>query len=159
MIRFIEKLKTMKKLLLILLCVPIIVFGQDNDILTLQNEVEDINYRIDKHHQQFKKGVVTWSAGTIVATTGILLTSVPVIVIGGIGQLVGLIVGLDSHKWFGNKKKYFRENYFDYEKSKNNLIILFNSGQISVDEYNKKMSELNDIMQFLETPVDNLQKQ
>ena len=144
----------MKKLLIILLCLPIIGFGQDNDILTLQNEVEDINYRIDKHHQQFKKGIVTWSIGAIVTTAGIFFTSTPVIVVGGIVQLVGGIVKLDSHKWFGNKKKYNRENYFDYDKSKNNLKKMLDSGEISIDEYNKKMLELNEIIQFLETPAD-----
>jgi len=43
----------MKKLLLILLCLPMIGFGQSDDVLKLQNEVSDINYRMDKHHKPF----------------------------------------------------------------------------------------------------------
>ena len=43
----------MKKLLLILLCLPMIGFGQTDDILKLHNEVADINYRMDKHSKQY----------------------------------------------------------------------------------------------------------
>ena len=43
----------MKKLLLLLMIIPMIGFGQENEILTLQNEVDVINYKMNKHHKQF----------------------------------------------------------------------------------------------------------
>ena len=54
----------MKKLLLILL-IPMIGFGQNDadvklqaDVVKLRADVENINYRMSKHHKQFYNGVI-----------------------------------------------------------------------------------------------------
>ena len=92
----------MKKLLLILLCVPIIGFGQTDENITLQKKVEDISYSLDKHHQQYYTGATITIVGVGIATIGLVITLPAVSIIGGIGLLVGNITMIDSHKWFNN---------------------------------------------------------
>jgi hypothetical protein len=139
----------MKKLLLILLCLPIIGFGQDNDILILQNKVEDISYRMDKHHQQYKKSVITLSVGTLVTAFGVFAATPAVAIIGGVASLTGGIIMIDSHKWF--KKPKFSENKTIQKllKRKIDLEYLLESAEIGLEEYNKEIKKLNELIQQL----------
>jgi hypothetical protein len=92
----------MKKLLLILLCLPMIGFGQTDNVLKLQNEVNDINYRLDKHHKQFYNGAKLSLLGVGATAVGVLFSVHPIIYIGSAVALSGNIVILNSHKWFKN---------------------------------------------------------
>ena len=121
----------MKKILLILLCYPMIGFGQSDDVLKLQADVENINYRIDKHHnqnlklqtdvkninfhlarhhKQFYNGVLLSLGGFGVTAVGVLASINPFIYIGSALVLSGNIVAINSHKWFNinNKQPYNR---------------------------------------------------
>ena len=116
----------MKKLLLLLLCLPLIGFGQSDDVLKLQADVENINYRIDKHHnqnsklqteveninfllarhhKQFYNGVLLSLVGFGVTAVGVLASINPFIYIGSALVLSGNIVAINSHKWFKLKNK------------------------------------------------------
>jgi hypothetical protein len=77
-------------------------FGQTDDVLKLQNEVNDINYRMDKHHKQFYNGAKLSLLGVGATAVGVLLSVHPLIYIGSAVALSGNIVILNSHKWFKN---------------------------------------------------------
>tara|TARA_B100000768_G_C10880853_1_gene209550 strand:- start:14 stop:457 length:444 start_codon:yes stop_codon:yes gene_type:complete len=147
----------MKKLLLILLCLPIIGFGQtDNilklqdDVLRLQDDVNDINYRMDKHHKQFYNGVILSLVGFGATAAGVLASVNPIIYIGSALVLSGNIVVINSHKWFKNKdmnaiKKEDAGNKI--KKRTKQLDRLLKSGEISKQEYNKAIKYLNTLKQ------------
>jgi len=78
----------------------------------LTNELNDINYRLVKHHLQYKKGLKMILIGNIVGVglSGLLyLNSVNVnnpkfansfAILGGITSLIGVGIMIDSDKWF-----------------------------------------------------------
>ena len=134
----------MKKILLLLLCLPFIGFGQDLDIITVQNQVRDINYGMDKHHQQFKKGVITSSAGALVTVVGTLVAAPVVIIVGGVTSMVGQIIMIDSHKWFKKEKFTSHRKIRKLSDRRNKLADLLQEAEISLEEYymeNEKIDE------------------
>ena len=140
----------MKKLLLILLCLPMIGFGQDDDVLKLQNEVSDINYRMDKHHKQFYNGAILSLVGFGATAVGVLASVNPIIYIGSALVLSGNIVVINSHKWFKNKdmtaiKEEGAGNKI--KKRTKQLDRLLKSGEITKQEYNKAIKDLNTLKQ------------
>ncbi len=124
-------------------------FGQDTDISILQNKVEDINYRMDKHHQQYKKGIITYAAGGIVTTCGVFATVPAVAIIGGVVALIGNIIIIDSHKWF--KKPKFGQNKTIQKLllRKIDLEYLLELQKISLEEYNKEVIKIDSLIQQL----------
>ena len=104
------KLNTMKKLLLILLCVPLIGFGQENEILTLQNEVDVINYKMNKHHKQFSIGMIINTCGVVSTIIGGSNSNNDLIIAGSGISLIGSIIVWDSHKWFSINKNIYSKN-------------------------------------------------
>jgi len=124
-------------------------FGQDVEVITLQNQVRDINYGMDKHHQQFKKGVITSSAGALAIVVGTLAAAPVVIIVGGVTSMVGQIIMLDSHKWF--KKEKFTENrkIRKLSERKKQLAYLVESDEISLEEYKKEIKKIDEVIQEL----------
>jgi uncharacterized membrane protein len=138
----------MKKLLLILLCLPMIGFGQTDDVLKLQNEVSDINYRMDKHHKQFYGGVKLTIGGLGITALGVLVSVNPAIYIGSAFVLVGNIVILNSHKWFKNRdEKGDSAKQNKIRKRTEQLKTLLRNGEISKKEYNEAIEDLNTLKQ------------
>jgi len=140
----------MKKLLLILLCLPMIGFGQSDDVLKLQNEVSDINYRMDKHHKQFYNGAILSLVGLGVTTLGVLASVNPVIYIGSALVLSGNIVVINSHKWFKNKdrsseRKAAKGNKVN--KRIKQLDRLLKNGEITQQDYDKATKDLDTLKQ------------
>jgi len=158
----------MKKLLLILLCLPMIGFGQIDDILKLQTDidninyrmekhhnklqtnVDNINYRMEKHHKQFYTGVRLNFAGLGATAVGVLASVNPLIYIGSALVLLGNIVTLDSHKWFKNRdmtatKAIAKTNKIN--KRTKQLDNLLKSGEITQKEYNDAIKDLNTLKQ------------
>ena len=136
----------MKRLLLILLCLPMIGFGQDDEITTLQNQVEDINYRMDKHHKQYMTGATISVVGMAVVTLGIAIT-VPVIsIVGSAAAIAGGITMMNSHKWF--KELIITENWKikkikKLENRKIELKDLLKSGKINQKEYDEEINKMD----------------
>ena len=135
----------MKKLLLILLCLPMIGFGQSDDVLKLQNEVSDINYRMDKHHKQFYNGAILSLVGFGVTTLGVLASVNPVIYIGSALVLSGNIVAINSHKWFKNKGKAWKTS--KVKKRIKQLDRLLKNGEITQQDYDKAIKDLDTLKQ------------
>jgi hypothetical protein len=140
----------MKKLLLILLCLPFIGFGQSDDVLKLQNEVSEINYRMDKHHKQFYNGVTLSLVGFGVTTLGVLASVNPIIYIGSAVVLSGNIVAINSHKWFKNKdrgseRKAAKGNKVN--KRIKQLDRLLKNGEITQQDYDKAIKDLGTLKQ------------
>ena len=140
----------MKKLLLILLCLPMIGFGQTDDIKQLQTDIDNINYRLDKHHHQFFNGVlINFVAGGLVIA-GALMSFNPIIYIGSAGMLTGNIIMLNSHKWFKNKDEIPIQ-----QEDKNEIIqkrikqldTLLRNGEITNKEYNQAIKDLENLKQ------------
>jgi len=146
----------MKKLLLILLCVPLIGFGQTNDVVELQNEIENTNYRMKKFHKQYFNGVFAYGTGATITIVGLLLPNPAVIIVGAAVSLVGGIVMINSHKWFNkdsvNKKKYISKRIenrkIKIENKKIDLARLLESSSISQEEYEKAILEINKKLQL-----------
>ena len=140
----------MKKLLLILLCLPMIGFGQTDNVLKLQNEVNDINYRMDKHHKQFYNGATLSILGVGATAVGVLLSVHPLIYIGSAVALSGNIVILNSHKWFKNGNydgiKSGGKQY-KIKKRIKQLEELLRNGEISNKEYNDAIEDLKTLKQ------------
>ena len=139
----------MKKLLLILLCVPIIGFGQTDENITLQKKVEDISYSLDKHHQQYYTGATITIVGVGIATIGLVITLPAVSIIGGIGLLVGNITMIDSHKWFNNIIKNEHKYLQKLNKRLSHLEYLNESGEISNEQYIKEINKIKKIIKDL----------
>ena len=93
----------MKKLLLILLCFPLIGLGQNKEIIELRNEITVVKENLDRHHKQFKTGVTISVIAIPVSLIGIFTVTPVISVIGGIASLFGSIIIIDSDKWFGEK--------------------------------------------------------
>jgi hypothetical protein len=104
---------------------------------------------MDKHHQQYKKSVITLSVGTLVTAFGVFAATPAVAIIGGVASLTGGIIMIDSHKWF--KKPKFSENKTIQKllKRKIDLEYLLESGEIGLEEYNKEIKKLNELIQQL----------
>ena len=140
----------MKKLLIVLLCLPFIGFGQSDDVLKLQNEVSEINYRMDKHHKQFYNGVTLSLVGFGVTTLGVLASVNPIIYIGSAVVLSGNIVAINSHKWFKNKdrgseRKAAKGNKVN--KRIKQLDRLLKNGEITQQDYDKAIKDLGTLKQ------------
>ena len=129
----------MKKLLLILLCLPFIGFGQTDDVLKLQDDVlklqdkvSDINYKMAKHHKQFYTGVALNFSGVGLTIIGGVVMEVPFIMyIGGGIALAGGVVMIISHKWFKNNTKKDIIGYSEFEKRNKQLDDLWERGEIT----------------------------
>ena len=95
----------MKKLLLILLFLPMIGFGQDNtEFIQIQQEINIIKENLNEHHINYKTG---FFLGLIGGCSSIIGSSilVPQLAIGGaVLSMIGGVVMFSSHKWFGKKK-------------------------------------------------------
>ena len=147
----------MKKLLLILLCLPLIGFGQDDDVLKLQNDIDNINYRMEKHSTQYYTGVKVSLIGVGVTAVGVVVAVNPFTYLGGAAVLVGNIIMINSHKWFKHKNKQFyngleiptiKDNPSKINKIKkrtNQLKELLRKGSISKQEYDDAIKILNEI--------------
>ena len=96
----------MKKLLLILLCVPLIGVGQDNtELIQIQQEINIMKENLNSHHKQNKTGFIFGLIGGCSSIIGSSILISPPLAIGGAAlSLIGGIVMFDSHKWFGKKK-------------------------------------------------------
>ena len=139
----------MKKLLLILLCLPMIGFGQTTDILRLQNEVNNINYRMDKHHKQFYNGVTLTIIGVGVTIIGVVVPVVPLIIIGGGSAIAGNIIIVNSHKWFKSRDNKGNTNITKNKirKRTEQLDRLLRNGEISNKAYNEAIEDLKTLKQ------------
>ena len=145
----------MKKLLLILLCLPFIGFGQSDDVLKLQNEVSDINYRMDRHHKQFYNGVTLSLVGFGVTTLGVLASVNPIIYIGSFVAFSGNITMINSHKWFKNKDPVSRNRSSAANITKGNKVKkrikqldrLLKNGEITQQDYDKAIKDLDNLKQ------------
>ena len=133
----------MKKLLLILLCLPMIGFGQTDDVLKRQTDIDNINYRMEKHHKQYFSGVTASVAGLIFSSLGALVSVNPLVIMGGAVMLVGNIVMIDSHKWFKN----IDVTADRIKKKTKQLNKSFKSGEINREEYDDAIKELNNLKQ------------
>ena len=133
----------MKKLLLILLCFPFIIYGQNDnfekinlnkssqskEITELRNEINSVKYNLNLHHQQFSTGIIVSIIGvtlTIAATAALTPATPALTIAGGVISLIGYGMMIDSDKYFG--KKYINKNlnklnkesgYFDEYKENN----------------------------------------
>ena len=132
----------MKKLLLILLCLPMIGFGQTTDILRLQNEVNNINYRMDKHHKQFYNGVTLTIIGVGVTIIGVVVPVVPLIIIGGGSAIAGNIIIVNSHKWF-KKGDYHTKRI---KKRIKQLDKWLETGELKREEYDVEINKMNKLL-------------
>ena len=150
----------MKKLLLILLCLPMIGFGQSNDVLKLKADVDDINYRMEKHSTQYYTGVKVFLLGVGMTAVGVVVAVNPFIYLGSATVLVGNIIMINSHKWFKHKNKqpYDRVQLDEIEtadwlrenKNKSSKVIkrkaqldnLLRVGAVSQEDYNKAVEDL-----------------
>jgi hypothetical protein len=103
-------LNTMKKLLLLLMIIPMIGLGQENEILTLQNEVDNINYRMNKHHKQYSIGMILNTCGVVSTIIGGSNSNNDLIIAGSGISLIGSIIVCDSHKWFSINKNIYSKN-------------------------------------------------
>ena len=147
----------MKKLLLILLFLPVIGFGQTDDIKQLKTDIDNINYRLDKHHHQYFQGVlINFVAGGLVIA-GALASVNPIIYIGSAGMLTGNIIMLNSHKWFQNKEvmsiqqeeknKVIQKRNKVIQKRIKQLDTLLKDGDITNEEYNQAIKDLENLKQ------------
>ena len=132
----------MKKLLLILFCLPIIGFGQTDDVLKLHNEVADINYRMDKHSKQYFNGVKVFLIGTGVTAVGVVVAANPLTYIGGAAVLVGRIIMINSHKWF-KKVDY---NTRRIKKRIKQLDKWLETGELKREVYDVEIKKLNKLL-------------
>ena len=132
----------MKKLLLILLCFPMIGFGQTDDVLKLHNEVADINYRMDKHSKQYFNGVKVFLIGAGVTAVGVVVVVNPLTYIGGAAVLVGNIIMINSHKWF-KKGDY---NTRRIKKRIKQLDKWLETGELKRDEYDVEIKKINKLL-------------
>jgi len=114
-------------------------FGQTDDVLKLQNEVNDINYKMEKHHKQFYTGVRLNITGLVVIPVGLLMHMNPIIYCGGALILAGNIVILDSHKWFKN----IDITADRIKKRTKQLDEMLRYGEINQEEYNNAISDLS----------------
>ena len=140
----------MKKLLLILFCLPMIGFGQTDDVLKLQNEVNDINYRMDKHHKQFYNGARLTIGGIGLTTLGVVASVNPAIYIGSALLLSGNIVAINSHKWFKNKDRSSERKAAKgskVQKRIKQLDRLLKNGEITQQDYDKAIKDLDTLKQ------------
>ena len=133
-------------------------FGQD-DIIKLQADVDNINFRMEKHHKQFYNGVSLNFVGLGVSVIGALISVNPLIFVGSAICLSGSIVTIDSHKWFKKKNNqiYYREknsikkdNLSKDDKIKkriNQLNELLRKGSINEEEYDDAIKSLDQLKQ------------
>ena len=129
----------MKKLLLILLCVPLIGLGQESNVDSLKKEIDDINYRMDLHHKNYSTGMILTTLGAISTVVGSTTNENSLILAGSIVSFIGSLIVWDSHKWFGSGK--IRNNRIN--KRKEQLNYLYNSGRIDKQEYEEAIEDLN----------------
>ena len=149
----------MKKLLLILLCVPLIGFGQENEILTLQNEVDNINYRMNKHHKQYSIGMILNTCGVVSTIIGGSNSNNDLIIAGSGISLIGSIIVWDSHKWFSENSRFkFNDSKWEADniseetthikesktikKAKFKLKTMWSKGIITEEEYKQAIEDL-----------------
>ena len=95
----------MKKILLILFCIPLIGFGQENtEFIQIQQEINIMKENLNSHHKQNKAGYILVWTGTSSAIIGSLIISPPLAIGGAVISFIGGIIMFNSHKWFGKKK-------------------------------------------------------
>ena len=83
--------------------------GQDDDIIKLQNEINDINSKMEQHHKQHSTGIIISGVGAV--STAALVSLAPTalnpvyLIITSSIIFLGQIILLDSHKWFKKNPK------------------------------------------------------
>ena len=77
--------------------------NQPNQLISLQNEINDINLKMELHHQQYFKGVGFSILGLGLTTIGLFSGVDGVTYLGGGFSLVGGIISIRSHRWFKKK--------------------------------------------------------
>ena len=130
----------MKKLLLVLLALPMLGFGQNDDILNLQSEVYNINYRMDQHHKQFYNGVSLSILGIGGTAIGVISSVNPIVYIASAIALTGNIIIWNSHKWFKNK---YMTGITKHRIKQ--LDRLLKHGEINQMEYDKAIEDLKNL--------------
>jgi hypothetical protein len=150
----------MKKILLILLCLPMIGFGQNDnilklqdDVLRLQDDVNDINYRMDIHHKRFYSGVRLSLLGVGVSIIGAVAPLVPLIYIGAAGVVAGNIIVLNSHESFKNNAEM---NSTKMNSTKMNSTV---KDTIGYSEFEKRNIQLDDLWKRGEITKIELKKE
>ncbi|MAW21331.1 MAG: hypothetical protein CMD16_02905 [Flavobacteriales bacterium] len=119
-------------------------FGQSEEALKLRDDVNDINYRMEKHHQQFYKGAMLNSIGVGSIILGVSSAINPITYIGSAFILAGNIVMINSHKWFknsGNSK--YNSRMQTIKEKKRELKELLRYGKINQEEYNNAIKKLS----------------
>jgi hypothetical protein len=96
----------MRKIILILFCIPLIGFAQENtELIQIQQEINMMKENLNSHHKQNRTGfslVITGSISSIIGST--IITS-PILVVGGAAlSIVGSGIMFNSHKWFGKRR-------------------------------------------------------
>ena len=147
----------MKKLLLILLCLPMIGFGQIDDALKLSfpqmsnnekeyvllhNEVANINYRMDKHSKQYFNGVKVSLIGLGATLVGVAAVVNPLTYVGGGIILVGNIIIINSHKWFKKDDYHTRR----VKKRIKQLDEWLEMGEVKRELYDVEIKKLNKLL-------------
>ena len=130
----------MKKLLIVLLALPMLGFGQNDDILNLQSEVYNINYRMDQHHKQFYNGVSLSILGIGGTAIGVISSVNPIVYIASAIALTGNIIIWNSHKWFKNKDMTGITKHRIKQ-----LDRLLKHGEINQMEYDKAIEDLKNL--------------
>ena len=113
--------------LLMLLLPTIVLSQQQEEIITIQNEVNLIKENLSSHQTQFKAGVITNGLGITSLIIGSLTGSNILIFGGGILSFIGNVIMIDSHKWFGEKRM---KGYFiiGERKKRHSLEEIYHSG-------------------------------
>ena len=124
-------------------------FGQNDDILKMQNEIENTNYRMKKFHKQYFNGVFVLVTGSTIAIVGVLLPNPLIAIVGGVVTLAGNIVTINSHKWF-NRDSINKKNYKSkiIKNRKRELAKLLESRSMSQEEYDEALLEINKQLQL-----------
>ena len=117
-------------------------FGQENEIVKLQNEIDEIHYKMNKHHKQFYTGATINAVGFGTTALGVVLSVNPLLYIGGAFVLSGNFVMLNSHKWF---KYHSKKNKID-ERIKQLQQLLYYE-EITQEEYDKAIKDLSELKQ------------
>ena len=146
----------MKKLLITLLCLPMIGFGQtkiegdfkyNEDLKEIQSNVKNIEYRLKQHHKQFTTGSTISFIGFGMTLLGYMIPSQNLSIVGGMVGMGGSLVMWNSHKWFnGDRYNELNLNYRKYNKEEKKLKKLLNEGLISETQYLKSVEKLKELL-------------
>jgi len=117
-------------------------FGQDDDMINLQNEVNEINYRMDKHSKQYFSGVKVSLIGLGATLVGVAAVVNPLTYVGGGIILVGNIIIINSHKWFKKDDYHTRR----VKKRIKQLDEWLETGELKRELYDVEIKKLNKLL-------------